>query len=38
MPLRANFAAWIVLTLMGLSRNVEMLVVLRALQGAFTVR
>jgi len=36
MLLRANFAAWIVLTLMGLSRNVEMLVVLRALQGAFT--
>jgi DHA1 family multidrug resistance protein-like MFS transporter len=36
MLLRANFAAWIVLTLMGLSRNVEMLVLLRALQGAFT--
>ncbi len=36
MLLRANFAAWIVLTLMGFSRNVEMLVLLRALQGAFT--
>ena len=36
MLLRANFAAWIVLTLMGASRNIEMLVLLRALQGVFT--
>ena len=36
MLLRANFAAWIVLTLMGFSRNIEMLILLRALQGAFT--
>ena len=36
MLLRANFAAWIVLTLMGFSRNIETLVLLRALQGAFT--
>ena len=36
MLLRANFAACIVLTLMGFSRNIEMLVLLRALQGVFT--
>ncbi|TAN37359.1 MAG: MFS transporter [Verrucomicrobia bacterium] len=36
MLLRANFAAWLVLTLMGAARNVETLVALRALQGAFT--
>lgn len=36
MLLRANFAACVVLALMGLARNVEMLVALRALQGAFT--
>ena len=36
MLLRANFAACVVLVLMGLVRNVETLVLLRALQGAFT--
>jgi DHA1 family multidrug resistance protein-like MFS transporter len=36
MLLRANFAAWVVLMLMGAVRNVETLVLLRALQGAFT--
>ena len=36
MLLRANFAACLILTLMGLVRNVESLVLLRFMQGMFT--